>query len=59
MLTLVVECFGINYTGKYNLIHNDHVNKYHSVNTKNKTEEKENKNIHLNLSPSLNVTEST
>ena len=35
--TLVVESCGINYTGKYNLLHNNHVNKYNSVNTKKET----------------------
>ena len=31
---MVVDSYGINYTGKYNFFHNDHVNKSHSINTK-------------------------
>ena len=48
-----------NYTAKYNSPHNDHGNKYHSINTIKSTEEKENKSIHLHLSRCLNDVERT
>ena len=35
MFTLMVDNYVINYTDKYNYLQNNHVNKYHSVNTKN------------------------
>ena len=28
------DSYEINYTGKYNFLHNEHSNKYHSLNTK-------------------------
>ena len=55
---MMVDSCCINYIGKYNLIHNKHVNKYHSVNTK-KSIEKIEKSIHLHLSPCLNFEELT
>ena len=55
--TLVVYSWIINYIGKYIFLHNDHVNKYHRVNTKNSTEGKESKSTHLHISPHLNGAE--
>ena len=54
-----VDSYGINNTGKYNFPHNNHWNKYHSVKTKNPTEERENKSIHLHISLCLNDVERT
>ena len=49
-----MKIYGMNYTGKYNLLHNDHGNKPHRVNTKKSTQERENRSLHLNLSHCLN-----
>ena len=54
---MVVDSYVINYTGKYNFLHNDYVNKSHSVNTKNAIEEKKNRSIHLYIIPRLNGAE--
>ena len=50
---------GIEYTDRYNFLHNDHGNEYHSVSTKEETKEKVNYSIHLNFSRLLNGVEST